>query len=149
MLWDKLSCFSFGQTVPATASTNTSSKIIDFKLNKGLDDQLRIFGMIKGAPLTSGTITCEVQHCDTVGGSYVKVADATLAGNKVIDIALPRNLKRFVKLVYKVGSTALNRAVEVWSGLVPESEVDGPLTLQNLNTPTGPEDLNVTNGNLV
>ena len=156
MLWDKMSCFSFGQAVPATASTNTESKVIDFRLNGGLDDQLRIFGMIKGDPLAAdqGTIVTELQTCDTVNGSYEKICDFTLKGNKLIDVPIPREHKRFMRLLYKVGGTALSRAVEIWAGLLPETEITGALKVQNLNVTvkgvnTGLEDLNVTHQNLV
>lgn len=156
MLWDKMSCFSFGQAVPSTASTNTPSKIIDFKLNGGLDEHLRIFAMITGAPLSeaSGDLVAELQHCDTVGGSYEKVAESTLAGNKLLDMPIPRGHKRFMRIVYRVGGTALSRGVTVWAGLLPETEIAGALKLQNLNVTvdgvnTGIEDTSVTDPNLV
>ena len=156
MLWDKMSCFSFGQAVPATASTNTPSKVIDFKLNGGLDEHLRIFAMITGEPLSaaSGDLVAELQHCDTVDGEYAKAAEGTLAGNKLIDLPIPRGHKRFMRLVYRVGETALSRAVTVWAGLLPETEITGALKRQNLNVTvdgvnTGLEDTGVTDPNLV
>lgn len=154
MLWDKMSCFSFGQPVPATASTNTSSKVIDFKFNGGLDEHLRIFAMIAGKPLEGGDLAVELQHCDTVDGEFAKIAEGTLVGNKLLDMPIPREHKRFMRLVYKVGETALSRGVTVWSGLLPETEITGALKLQNLNVMvdgvnTGIEDTSVTHETLV
>ena len=150
MLWDKMSMFSFKQAVVKTASGTTYSKVLDLKLNKGLGDHLKIFAMMTGAKLTAGTITTKIQSRNTNTGSWADVGTATLVGNTLISVDIPESCGRFVRLAYSVGTTALNRDIEVWAGLMRDVEIDEALKLQNLNTPVadgkgnaGLEDLDI------
>lgn len=150
MLWDKMSMFSFKQAVAKTASGTVNSKVLDLKLNKGLGDHLKIFAMHTGAKLTAGTVTTKIQSRNTNSGTWVDVGTATLSGNTLIAVDIPESCGRFVRLAYTVGSTALNRDIEVWAGLMRDVEIDEALKLQNLNVPVaggkgnaGLEDLDV------
>jgi len=121
MLFDKMSLFADGLTVPTTASKDTYSKVLDLRRNGelGIDGALKIYGQVVGTPNSTGSVTTVVQT-SADGASWTDLASQTQDGNLLIGMFLPFGLKRFVRLKFAVGSTALGSAVKVKAGLVDQ-----------------------------
>ena len=131
MLFDKMSNFADGLTVPTTASTDTYSKVLDLRRNGelGIDGGLKIYGQVVGTPNSTGSVTTVVQT-SADGASWTDLASQTQDGNLLIGMFLPFGLKRFVRLKFAVGSTALGSAVKVKAGLVDQFDQDALPTVQ-------------------
>lgn len=121
MIFDKLSLFADGTTVPTTANANTYSKVIDLRKNQNIeiDGGLKIYGQIVGAANATGSITTVVQT-SADGASWTDLASQTQDGHRLIGMFLPFGLKRFIRLRFAVGGTALGSAVVVKAGLVDQ-----------------------------
>ena len=121
MIFDKLSLFADGTTVPTTANTNTYSRVIDLRKNQNIeiDGGLRIYGQIVGPANATGSITTVVQT-SADGASWTDLASQTQDGHRLIGMFLPFGLKRFVRLRFAVGGTVLDSAVAVKAGLVDQ-----------------------------
>ena len=121
MLFDKMSNFAGGLTVPTTANANTYSKVLDLRRNGelGIDGGLKIYGQVVGTPNSTGSVTTVVQT-SADGASWTDLASQTQDGNLLIGMFLPFGLKRFVRLKFAVGGTALGSAVKVKAGLVDQ-----------------------------
>ena len=132
MLFDKMSLFADGLTVPTTASTDTYSKVLDLRKNGelGIDGALKIYGQVVGTPNSTGSVTTVVQT-SADGASWTDLASQTQDGNLLIGMFLPFGLKRFVRLKFAVGSTALGSAVKVKAGLVDQFDQDALPSLQS------------------
>ena len=125
MLYDKMTMFASELEIPVSEGGTTTSKIVDFR-NSRIDDGLKIFGTIVGDANTAGTITTNVQTSDD-GTSWTTVGSMVQNGATLIAMCLPANCKRFVRLAFGVGATALNAAVKVTAGLVDAYEhTDAP-----------------------
>lgn len=132
MLFDKMSLFADGLTVPTTASKDTYSKVLDLRRNGelGIDGALKIYGQVVGTPNSTGSVTTVVQT-SADGASWTDLASQTQDGNLLIGMFLPFGLKRFVRLKFAVGSTALGSAVKVKAGLVDQFDQGGLPPLQS------------------
>lgn len=132
MLFDKMSLFTDGLTVPTTANTNTYSKVLDLRRNGelGIDGALKIYGQVVGAPNSTGSVTTVVQT-SADGATWTDLASQTQDGNLLIGMFLPFGLKRFVRLKFAVGGTALGSAVAVKAGLVDQFDQGGLPPLQS------------------
>jgi hypothetical protein len=121
MIFDKLSLFADGTTVPTTANANTYSKVIDLRKNQNIeiDGGLKIYGQVVGAANATGSITTVVQT-SADGASWTDLASQTQDGHRLIGMFLPFGLKRFIRLRFAVGNTALGSAVVVKAGLVDQ-----------------------------
>lgn len=121
MIFDKLSLFADGTTVPTTANANTYSKVIDLRKNQNIeiDGGLKIYGQVVGAANATGSITTVVQT-SADGASWTDLASQTQDGHRLIGMFLPFGLKRFIRLRFAVGGTALGSAVAVKAGLVDQ-----------------------------
>ena len=121
MIFDKLSLFADGTTVPTTENTNTYSRVIDLRKNQNIeiDGGLKIYGQVVGAANATGSITTVVQT-SADGASWTDLASQTQDGHRLIGMFLPFGLKRFVRLRFAVGGTALGSAVKVKAGLVDQ-----------------------------
>ena len=121
MIFDKLSLFADGTTVPTTANANTYSKVIDLRKNQNIeiDGGLKIYGQVVGAANATGSITTVVQT-SADGASWTDLASQTQDGHRLIGMLLPFGLKRFIRLRFAVGGTALGSAVVVKAGLVDQ-----------------------------
>lgn len=128
MLLDKYLTFSEAQAVTVTAD---STNILDLRDNG--DDLGRLLNLfvqmgLAGTAAGSATLTITVETCATEGGSYtvvhttgaIAVASLT-AGAKVLDIALPTGLLRYVKLVYTVATGPLLTGT-VTAGITPSRD---------------------------
>lgn len=121
MIFDKLSLFANGTTVPTTSNANTYSKVIDLRKNQNIeiDGGLKIYGQVVGAANATGSITTVVQT-SADGASWTDLASQTQDGHRLIGMFLPFGLKRFIRLKFAVGGTALGSAVVVKAGLVDQ-----------------------------
>ena len=121
MIFDKLSLFADGTTVPTTENTNTYSRVIDLRKNQNIeiDGGLKIYGQVVGAANATGSITTVVQT-SADGASWTDLASQTQDGHRLIGMFLPFGLKRFIRLRFAVGGTALGSAVAVKAGLVDQ-----------------------------
>ena len=128
MLFDKTCLFADGLTVPATASTPTVSKTIDLRKNTFIDPMLKIYGQIVGAVNASGSVTTKIQVSDD-GSAWTDYVSFVQDGMYLIRCAMPiMNKKRFMRLAFVVGGTALGASVKVKAGLVDEfdmTEIEG------------------------
>lgn len=131
MLFDKMSLFADGLTVPTTASTDTYSKVLDLRRNGelGIDGGLKIYGQVVGTPNSTGSVTTVVQT-SADGAAWTDLASQTQDGNLLIGMFLPFGLKRFIRLKFAVGDTALGSAVKVKAGLVDQFDVGELPTVQ-------------------
>ncbi len=136
MLFDKLSLFADGKTVPATANANTYSKVLDLRKcgELGIDGGLKVYGQVVGAANANGSITTVVQT-SADGAAWTDIASQVQNGNLLIGMFLPFGLKRFVRLKFAVGATALGSAVVVKAGLVDQFDMDGLPALQEFPSP--------------
>lgn len=133
MKFDKLSLFADGLAVPATASATTYSKSVDLRLcgQAGIDGCLKVWAGVVGAANATGSVTTKLQTFDGDGSGVVDVASEVQDGRTLMAMALPcRGLKRFVRLAFSVGSTALGSAVSVKAGLVDQFDVEELPTVQ-------------------
>ena len=136
MLFDKLSLFADGKTVPTTANANTYSKVLDLRKcgELGIDGGLKVYGQVVGAANATGSITTVVQT-SADGAAWTDIASQVQNGNLLIGMFLPFGLKRFVRLKFVVGATALGSAVLVKAGLVDQFDMDGLPSLQEFPSP--------------
>ncbi len=132
MLFDKLSLFVDGKTVPTTASTDTYSKVLDLRLNGnlGIDGELKVYGQVVGTANSTGSVTTVVQT-SADGTAWTDVASQTQDGNLLIAMFLPFGLKRFVRLKFSVGETALGSAIVVKAGLVDQFDLASKPSVQS------------------
>lgn len=130
MLYDKLSLFADGLVVPTTANTTTYSKVIDLRKSTFIDPLLKIYGQIVGTVNATGSVTTKVQVSDN-GYEWTDYVSFTQDGMYLIRTVMPIvNKKRFMRLAFVVGGTALGSAVAVKCGLVDQfdmSEIEGLL----------------------
>jgi hypothetical protein len=101
-----------------TAAAHDSTNIIDLgsigEVAKGRNLKLVIAVNTAVTSDGSATVTFSLQSCATVGGSYTThystpaIAKTALTqGALVLAMPLPEGLKRFVKVVYTIGTAAL------------------------------------------
>lgn len=130
MLFDKLSLFADGLVIPTTANTTTFSKVIDLRKCNFIDPMLKIFGTIVGVVNATGSVTTKVQVSDD-GYTWTDYVSFTQDGMFLIRCVMPiMNKKRFMRLAFVVGATALGSAIAVKCGLVDEfdmTEIEGCL----------------------
>lgn len=117
MIFDKLSMFANGTTVAKTASGSTNSKVIDLRKCNVIDDCLKIYGQIVGTANSAGSVTTKVQTSND-GSTWTDLESQTQSGNRLIATRIPYGHKRFLRLVFAVGTTALDADVKVTAGLV-------------------------------
>lgn len=127
MKFDKLSLFADGLAVPATASTTTYSKTVDLRRcgQVGIDGALRVWAGVVGAANATGSVTTKLQTFDGDGSGVVDLVSEVQDGSTLMALVLPcKGLKRFVRLAFTVGSTALGSAVSVKAGLVDQFDIE-------------------------
>ena len=126
MIFDKTLLSADGLTVAKTASGTTAGKVLDLRLNGdiGQDGAIKLYAQIVGAKNTAGSITTVVQTSDN-GSTWEDVVSAPQRGNRLLAMMLPYGLKRYVRLEFVVGSTALDTDVKVMGGLVDEFDSEG------------------------
>lgn len=129
MIFDKLSMFANGTTVAKTASGSTNSKVIDLRKCNVIDDCLKIYGQIVGTANSAGSVTTKVQTSDD-GSTWTDIESQTQSGNRLIATRIPFGHKRFLRLVFTVGTTALNTDVKVTAGLVDNFDQEDVPALQ-------------------
>lgn len=117
MIFDKLLMFANETKVAKTASGSVNSKVIDLRNTRFIDGELKIYGQIVGAPPTAGAISTKVQT-SADGSSWTDVFASAQVGNTLVAAFLPATHKRFVRLVFAVGETALSADAKVTAGLV-------------------------------
>lgn len=122
MKFDKLSLFSENQAVAAGANTAVYSNEIDLRScgQVGIDGMLKVFGTIVGTVNSTGSLTTVLQT-SADGASWTDVASETQNGATLIAMFLPcKGLKRFIRLKYAQGGTALGSDIAVKAGLVDQ-----------------------------
>ncbi len=129
MIFDKLSMFANGTTVAKTASGSTNSKVIDLRKCNVIDDCLKIYGQIVGTANSAGSVTTKVQTSDD-GSTWTDIESQTQSGNRLIATRIPYGHKRFLRLVFAVGTTALDADVKVTAGLVDNFDQEDVPALQ-------------------
>ena len=117
MMFDKMTMFADGLTVAKTASGTTTSKAVDFRRCNCIDGELKIYGQIVGTANSAGSVTTVVQTSDD-GSTWTDVCSSAQDGNRLVAMFVPFGIKRFVRLAFKVGETALDADVKVTAGLV-------------------------------
>lgn len=102
-----------------TAEAHDSENILDLGIadpNKGAGTPVFVDAHVNTdfASDGSATLKTELQHCDTVDGSYSTLissgeiaVDDLVAGKALLDDVLPKEHKRFLKIVYTVGTAAM------------------------------------------
>ncbi len=120
MIYDKMTMFASELDIPATASKTTTSKVVDFRASR-IDDGLKIFGTIIGDVPKDCGITTEVQT-SADGTDWTTIGSSARSDSTLIAMCLPANCKRFIRLAFVVGTTALSSAVKVTAGLVDAYE---------------------------
>jgi hypothetical protein len=126
MKFDRLSMFADKATIPTTASKDTASAVIDLRKNGqiGIDGHLRVWGGIVSDVNTTGSITTTLQTSDD-GSSWTSLMSQAQDGKKLAEMTLPpTGLKRYIRLQFSVGTTALSKAVTVTAGLVDQFDID-------------------------
>lgn len=141
MKFDKLSLFADGKTVPATANGVTYSKVLDLRScgQAGIDGLLRIWAGIVGAlgAADARKITTKLQTSPD-GTTWTEVVSETQDGRSLMGIFLPcKGLKRYIRLTFTVGGTALGAAVTVKAGLVDQFDIDDLPTVPDFPTAVG------------
>lgn len=126
MRLDKTLLSADGLVVPKTASGKTTGKALDLRLNGdiGQDGAIKLYAQIVGAKNTAGSITTVVQTSDN-GSTWEDVVSSPQKGSRLLAMMLPYGLKRFVRLEFVVGGTALDADVKVLGGLVDEFDSEG------------------------
>ena len=126
MIFDKTLLSADGLLVAKTASGKTQGKVLDLRLNGdiGQDGEIKLYAQIVGAKNTEGSITTVVQTSDN-GSTWEDVVSAPQRGHRLLAMMLPYGLKRYVRLEFVVGSTALDTDVKVMGGLVDEFDSEG------------------------
>lgn len=119
MLFDKMTKFADGLNVPTTANATTYSKVVDLRKSNIIDGSLKIFGTVVGAANATGSVTTKVQF-SADGKSWTDAASMVQNGHTLIAMYLPFAQKRFMRLAFAVGGTALGSAVKVEAGLVDQ-----------------------------
>ena len=110
MIFDADLMFSDAQAVTATAESETVLDCGQTLLTTGLNRKGELFAVAVavGDYTGTGTITVELQDCDTNNGTFRTVATAApVVANEFASIVVPMPLshKRFLKLNYKVSGT--------------------------------------------
>lgn len=128
MKFDRLSLFADGMTVPTTASSTTNSNALDLRNcgQAGIDGFLKIWAGVVGAldAGDSSKITTKLQT-SADGTTWTEVVSETQNGHSLMGIFLPcKGLKRYIRLTFTVGGTALAAPVKVKAGLVDQFDVD-------------------------
>ena len=126
MLIDKTLLSADGLVVAKTASGETPGKVLDLRLNGdiGQDGAIKLYAQIVGAKNKAGSITTVVQTSDN-GSPWEDVVSAPQKGHRLLAMMLPYGLKRYLRLKFVVGSTALDTDVKVMGGLVDEFDSEG------------------------
>ena len=125
MIFDKLSLFADGLTVGTTANANTYSRVLDLRRcgQAGIDGMLRVWGGVVGTANATGSVTTVLQT-SADGAAWTDVASQAQNGATLVAMFLPcLGLKRFVRLKFAVGGTALGSAVRVKAGLVDQFDM--------------------------
>ena len=128
MLFDKLSLFADGKAIPVAANGVTYSKVLDLRNcgQVGIDGLLRVWAGVVG-DLASGDaakITTRLQTSGN-GTNWKDLVSEAQNGHLLMGVMLPcRGLKRFLRLTFTVGGTALTAAVAVKAGLVDQFDID-------------------------
>jgi len=141
MKFDKLSLFADGKTIPTTANGVTYSKVLDLRNcgQVGIDGFFRIWAGIVGALDADDTskITTKLQTSAN-GTSWTEVVSETQNGRSLMGIFLPcKGLKRYIRLTFTVGGTALDAAVTVKAGLVDQFDIEDLPTVPDFPTTKG------------
>lgn len=141
MIFDRLSSlFEENDIINKAASATTAGRIIDLRLNGGLDDHLKVVVLCKGKP--SATTTLLLETLDD-GASWVKLGEQSPNGN-VLYAGDITGHKRYLRATLKVGGTAITGDFSCKGGLVDCIEV-GSVNIQKFDPETGkPQDLNET-----
>jgi hypothetical protein len=110
MIFDADLMFSDAQAVTATAVSDTVIDCGQALLTTGLNRKGELFAVAVavGDYTGTGTITVELQDCDTDSGTFRTVAtSAPVTGDDFVSIVVPMPLshKRYLKLNYKVDGT--------------------------------------------
>ena len=137
MKFDKLSLFSENQAVAAGANTTVYSKCVDLRANGqvGIDGMLKVYGTVVGT-VNTGSLTTTLQT-SADGASWTDVASETQNA-----MFLPcKGLKRFVRLKYAQGNSAIGSAVKVKAGLVDQFDQDDAPKVTDPFSATDPADL--------
>lgn len=125
MKFDKLTMFFNDKAVAATtASTETASDAVDFRLNGDVGDCLKIYAQVNGA--FTGTVKTKVQTSwDKSSWTDISGAKAN-AGNVLYAGEIPTGVQRYVRLVI---TGELNGRVT--AGLVDEIETSTKVKVQS------------------
>lgn len=124
MIFDKTLLFADGLEVPATASKTTNSKVIDLRLGNYPDGCVKVYAQILGDKPKDGAITTKLQTSSD-GSAWTDLVAFTQDGTILCRAALPiTGKKRYLRLAFAVGSTALSAAVKVKAGLVDQFDLD-------------------------
>jgi len=126
MKFDKLSLFADGKSIPTTASTSTYSKVIDCRLNGqiGIDGFLRIWAGVVGTVNATGSVTTKFQT-SADGKTWTDLYSEVQNGDCLMKMFVPcKGVKRFIRLVFAVGATALGSAITVKAGLVDQFDIE-------------------------
>lgn len=130
MIFDKLSSFADGLTIPTTANKTTYSKVIDFRKCNLIDGFLKLYAQVVGTVNATGSVTTKLQVSDN-GTTWTSIASFTQDGMILAAAFLPiLGKKRFARLAFEVGGTALGSAVVVKAGLVDQFDVTDLPTMQ-------------------
>lgn len=124
MIFDKLLMFANETTVAKAAATTVTSKIVDFRSTRLIDGELKVFGQIVGEVPATGAIATTVQVSDD-GTTWTDLFASAQNGNTLIAAFLPPTHKRFMRLKFIVGDTALAADVKVTAGLVDQFDQYG------------------------
>jgi hypothetical protein len=133
--------FSDGQSITANATTVDSTNIVDLGVTydhvgsvnlasgpEGGRDRLIV--TVKAQPTAGTGLYFELYDCATEGGSYTPtgigidaanaIPIATLVpGYEMLNVPLPRGLKRFLKLIYTTTGNHTGSAGTVNAGIMP------------------------------
>lgn len=126
MIFDKTLLSADNLTVPKAASGATAGKTLDLRLNGdiGQDGGIKLYAQIVGTKNSAGSITTVVQT-SADGSTWEDVVSSSQNGNRLLAMMVPYGLKRYLRLKFVVGSTALNADVKVKGGLVDEFDSEG------------------------
>lgn len=124
MVFDKLTMFANGDILQKDQSASLKSKAVDLRLCNVTDDTLKIFGQVIGGKPSQGSITTTVQHSDD-GTTWYDVEGHAMTGDGILIRArIPFGHKRFIRLKFDVGLTALAEQATIFAGLVDNFDQD-------------------------
>lgn len=128
MIFDKLLLFAEGKSISASANSSVLSEVIDLRANgeAGIDGMLRIYGQAIGTvPAADASKVTTVLQTSADGWNWTDIASASQNGNTLIAMFLPcKGVKRFIRLKFSQGGTALSAAIKVKAGLVDQFDID-------------------------